>query len=76
MPTCFLMLSISACSFWTARFSSAISFRVFRRSSPCFPAWAWRVSNWRDHTEEYGKGWAVITGDLSSPDPRKAPGSE
>lgn len=33
VPTWFLMLSISACSLWIARFMSAISFRVFRRSS-------------------------------------------
>lgn len=55
MPTWFLMLSISACSLCMARFISAISFRVFRRSAPCFPAWACRVSNWNSHTEKYDK---------------------
>lgn len=59
------MVSISACSLWMARFISAISFRVFRRSSPCFPARAWRVSNWRGHTEKYGREWKMIMGDSS-----------
>ena len=45
--TCFLTASASPCSLCTVRVSSAISFLVSLRLSPCFPAVTCSSSYWR-----------------------------